>query len=191
MAKKDKNGGETDFDSMVKPDEAAAQQQAQFALRHIYLKDASFESPRSPGIFQGKQQPKLDFTVKTRNQKLEDDLYEMVLELTAQAKTDEQSAFLVEVQQAGVFLCKNLNEQQLEQVLAIACPTILYPYAREAVDNLLSKGGFPALMLAPINFEAIYAQRKQAAQKAQQEQGTSEGAPQGAEKGNGAGPAGV
>ena len=173
MAKKDKDAkqGGTEFDSMVKGDAAAADQ-PQFALRRIYLKDASFESPRSPMVFQDKNQPKLDFTVKTSNQKVGDELYEMVLQLTAQAKVEEESAFLVEVQQAGLFFCKNLNDQQLEQVLAIACPTILYPYARESVDNLLSKGGFPALMLAPLNFEAIYAQRKQ---QAATQQGNGDG----------------
>ena len=148
--------------------QGATPQQAegpQFILRHIYLKDASFESPRNPSFFQSGQQPKLDFTVKTRNEKIADDLYESVLHLTTQAKIEDKDAFLVEVQQAGIFLCKNLSDQQLEQVLATTCPNILFPYAREAIDSLLSKGGFPALMLAPINFEAIYAQRKQAAQQ--------------------------
>ena len=155
----------------------ADQQQAegpQFALQRIYLKDSSFESPRSPAVFQSQWQPKINFDIKTRSNKVQDGVYEVVLVLTAEAQLDEQPAFLVEVHQAGIFTAKDFSDEQLEQLLAVVCPNILFPYAREAIDALVTKGSFPALMLSPINFEALYAQQKQAA--AQQAAGGDAGA---------------
>ena len=143
----------------------------QFALQRIYLKDSSFESPRSPQIFQVQWNPKINFDIKTRNTKLQDDVYEVVLSLTAEAQLEEQVAFVVEVHQAGIFTLKDFADDHLEHVLATVCPSILFPYAREAIDNLVVKGSFPALMLSPINFEALYAQKKQ--QNAQQAAGES------------------
>ena len=144
------------------PEVAAQAPGAQFALQRIYLKDSSFESPRCPEVFQGKWEPKIHFDIKTRSSKVRDDIYEVVLVLTAEAKLDDQSAFLVEVHQAGIFSCKDFDAAQMEQVLSTVCPNILFPYAREAIDSLVIKGSFPALMLAPINFDALYAQQKQA-----------------------------
>jgi len=143
-------------------DGADQPQGPQFALQRIYLKDSSFESPRSPVVFQGQWNPKINFDIKTRSSKVQDDIYEVILVLTAEAQLEEQAAFLVEVHQAGLFLCKDFDEAQLEQLLATMCPNILFPYAREAIDGLVIKGSFPALMLSPINFEALYAQQKQA-----------------------------
>ena len=136
----------------------------QFALQRIYMKDSSFESPRSPVVFQSQWEPKINFDIKTRNTKLQDDVYEIVLVLTVEATLEEQAAFVVEVHQAGVFTAKDFEAAQLEHLLATVCPNILFPYAREAIDALVVKGSFPALVLAPINFEALYAQQKQAAQ---------------------------
>lgn len=137
------------------------QQGPAFALQRLYLKDVSFESPRSPGVFQSQWQPKINFDIKTKNEKVQDDVYEVTLVLTAEAKVDDNSAFLVEVQQAGIFTCRDFANEQLEQLLASVCPNILFPYAREAIDSLVVKGSFPPLMLSPINFDALYAQRKQ------------------------------
>ena len=134
----------------------------QFSLQRIYLKDSSFESPRSPKVFQNKWTPKINFDIKTRNSKIQDDVYEVVLVLTAEAKLEEETAFLVEVHQSGIFSCEDFDDTQLEQLLSTVCPNILYPYAREAIDGLVTKGSFPALMLSPINFDALYAQQKQA-----------------------------
>jgi preprotein translocase subunit SecB len=136
----------------------------QFALQRIYLKDSSFESPRSPAVFQSQWAPKINFDIKTRSSKIQDDVYEVILVLTVEAQMDEQAAFLVEIHQAGIFAAKDFEDLQLEQLLATVCPNILFPYAREAIDSLVTKGSFPALMLSPINFEALYAQQKQAAQ---------------------------
>ena len=134
----------------------------QFALQRIYLKDSSFESPRSPTVFQGQWAPKINFDIKSRSEKVQDDVYEVVLVLTAEAQMEEQAAFLVEVHQAGIFAAKDFDEVQLEQLLATVCPNILFPYAREAIDSLVVKGSFPALALAPVNFDALYKQQKEA-----------------------------
>jgi preprotein translocase subunit SecB len=143
---------------------AGAEQAAgpQFALQRIYLKDSSFESPRSPAVFQNQWSPKINFDIKTRSNKIQDGVFEVVLVLTAEAQVEDNTAFLVEVHQAGIFTAKEFADEQLEQLLATVCPNILFPYAREAIDGLVTKGSFPALMLAPINFEALYAQQKQA-----------------------------
>jgi len=137
----------------------------QFALQRIYLKDTSFESPKSPQIFQTQWSPKINFDIKTRNTKVADDVYEVVLVLTAEAQLEEETAFVVEVHQAGIFTVKEFSETDLEQVLATVCPSILFPYSRESLDALVVKGSFPPLMVAPINFEALYAQQKQAAEQ--------------------------
>lgn len=140
--------------------QAAQPQGPMFALQRIYLKDCSFESPKSPEVFRGQWAPKIAFNLSTRNEKLAEGVYDVVLRMTIEAKHDETVAFLVEVQQAGIFTCDGFNEADLERVLATVCPNILFPYARETVDALVVRGSFPALMLAPVNFDAIYAQSK-------------------------------
>ena len=162
-------------------DGADQPQGPQFALQRIYLKDSSFESPRSPVVFQGQWSPKINFDIKTRSSKVQDDIYEVILVLTAEAQMEEQAAFLVEVHQAGLFLCKDFDEAQLEQLLATMCPNILFPYAREAIDGLVIKGSFPALMLSPINFDALYAQQKQAQEQQVAEGGAADEEPPAAE----------
>ncbi|MCB1672360.1 MAG: protein-export chaperone SecB [Pseudomonadales bacterium] len=138
------------------------QQGPNFSLQRLYLKDASFESPNSPDSFRsGQWRPQITFDIKSRNTRLQDGAYEVILVLTVQAKQDDKVAFLVEVQQGGIFTCKGLADEQLEQVLATVCPNIMFPYARETIDSLVVKGSFPPLMLAPVNFEALYAQGKQ------------------------------
>lgn len=145
--------------------QAAAQQGGQpqgpmFALQRIYLKDTSFESPKSPDVFKGQWTPKITFNLNTRNEKIADGVYDVVLRLTIEAKQEETVAFLVEVQQAGIFTCDGFAEADLERVLATVCPNILFPYARETIDALVVRGSFPPVMLAPVNFDAVYAQSK-------------------------------
>ena len=136
-------------------------------MQRIYLKDSSFESPGSPAVFQGEWQPKINFDIKTRNAKMQDDLFEVVLVLTVEATQEDKPAFVVEVHQAGVFTARDFDEvSSLSSFWPLFCPNILFPYAREVIDSLVVKGSFPALMLAPINFEALYAQQKQALQDA-------------------------
>jgi len=137
-----------------------AQTEPRFGVQRIYIKDTSFESPDTPECFRRPYTPKVGFSINTRSRKIEGDVYEVVLRLTADVKQDEKTVFLVEVQQAGIFEVGGLDGERLEQVLTVTCPSILFPYGREAIDALVIKGSFPALMLAPINFEAVYMQAK-------------------------------
>jgi preprotein translocase subunit SecB len=136
-------------------------QQAAFALQRIYLKDSSFESPRTPGVFQNKWEPKVTFNLNSKSAKVGEGLYEVVLMVNVEAKLDDNAAFLVEVQQAGIFAATGLSDADLEHVMAVVCPNILFPYARETVDSLVVKGSFPPVNLAPVNFDALYLQSKQ------------------------------
>lgn len=149
------------------------QQGPMFALQRIYLKDTSFESPKSPDVFKGQWAPKITFNLNTSNEKLADGVYNVVLRLTIEAKQEDAIAFLVEVQQAGIFTLDRFNEADLERALATVCPNILFPYARETIDALVVRGSFPPVMLAPVNFDAVYAQSK-----AQKEQQGQQAAPQ-------------
>ena len=140
----------------------------QFAIQRIYTKDISFETPNSPAIFQKEWKPEVKLDIDTRSAKLSEDTYEVVLALTVTVTVEEQTAFLAEVQQAGIFTIGNLPEAQLAHTIGAFCPTTLFPYARETVANLVNRGSFPQLNLAPVNFEALFAsyvqQRAAAAQ---------------------------
>lgn len=156
---------------MAEEQQAASteQPQQQFAMQRIYTKDLSFESPATPDIFRKQWQPSVNVDLNTRSNKVDEDgNYEVVLTVTITAKMDDETAFLVEVQQAGVFLIAGFEGENLRRLLGTAAPNILFPYARENIDSLCVKGGFPALMLAPVNFEALY---QQAVQQAQQQPG--------------------
>ena len=130
----------------------------QFALQGIYLKDLSFESPMGAKAFKEKLNPKVNQDISTKTQKLDDDQYEVTLTVTIAVKHEEDTIYLVEVQQSGAFLIKGIEGQQLAQVLNTHCPASLFPYAREVIDSVVVKGGFPALALPPINFDALFAQ---------------------------------
>ncbi len=138
---------------------ADATQAVQVRLERIYLKDASWESPRSPGIFGEDWAPQVHADINTRSSRVDEGRFEIVLTLNLTARVAEDAtAFIVEVQQAGLFNITGLEGEMLRRVLGTVCPTTLYPYAREAVDNLTLKGGFPALNVAPVNFEVLYAE---------------------------------
>jgi len=129
----------------------------EFALERIYVKDLSFESPRAPDVFRSAWQPQIQLDINTRTTPHAEERYEVVLTVTVDAKSDEgQSLMIVEVQQAGVFRIRGLPEERLRRVLATHCPGILFPYVRESIDALVVKGGFPPLMLAPVNFDAMF-----------------------------------
>ena len=137
--------------------------QAKFALQRIYTKDVSFESPASPVIFTKAWKPKIQVDLNTRSKAVADNTFEVVLTVTINAKLeDDETAFLVEIHQAGLFVAEGIEGEQLRQLLGIACPNMLFPYLREAVDALVVKGGFPALALQPVNFEALYRQAEEA-----------------------------
>ena len=137
----------------------------QFGILRIYLKDCSFETPNSPAIFTQEFRPDVKLQVNTSINQLEDSLFEVVLNVTVTSKHAEKTAFLVEVQQAGIFQVQGFEEAQKGHMLGAYCPETLYPFAREAVSDLVVKGGFPQLLLAPVNFEAVYNQKLNQANK--------------------------
>ncbi|MFK8041929.1 protein-export chaperone SecB [Congregibacter sp.] len=155
---------------MAEEQAAATQEpaQQQFVLQRIYNKDLSFESPATPEIFKKQWQPKVNVDLNTRSNAIDEEgNFEVVLTITVTSKMEEDTAFLVEVQQAGIFFITGFEQEQLRRVLGTAAPNILFPYARETIDNLVVKGGFPALMLSPVSFDALFEQAL--AQQAQQQ----------------------
>lgn len=136
-------------------------QEQQFAVQRIYIKDLSFEAPLGAKAFTKQWQPQVQVDLNTNADRIEGDHFEAVLKITITAKIGEETAFLIELHQAGAFLIKGLEGEQLRRVLMIVCPNILFPYAREAIDAAASRGSFPPLMLQPVNFEALYLQAQQ------------------------------
>lgn len=143
--------------------------QQQFAIQKIYTKDISFESPNSPSIFAEQFQPQVSLELNTNGQGIAEDVYEVVLALTITVKHQDKTAYLIEIQQSGIFTVKGFDENELGHMLGSFCPNILFPYAREAVSDLATRGGFPQLLLAPVNFDALYAQHLAEQQKATKE----------------------
>ncbi len=131
-----------------------------FEIQKLYIKDVSFESPQSPAIFQNNWSPDTNLQVGTQHTQLGDKVYEVVLNLTATIKVEEKTAFLIEIQQAGIFTVTGFEESAMGHLLGAYCPNVLFPYAREVISDLTTKGGFPPLLLNPINFDALYAQNQ-------------------------------
>ena len=130
-------------------------------LQRIYVKDVSFESPKSPEAFLKKWKPKVELELNTSNVSIGEDDFEVTLGLTVTAKNEaEEVIYLIELQQSGIFLIRGMSEEGIAQTLGSFCPNVLFPYAREAIDSIVTKGSFPPLMLAPVNFDAIYAQAR-------------------------------
>ena len=136
-----------------------AQTGAQLALQKVYIKDASFEVPSAPQIFQEQGQPQVQLNLQQQVGALAENVYEVVLSVTVTCKLADKTAYLAEVQQAGIFGVAGFDDQSRDAVLATYCPNVLYPYARQAVSDLIQNGGFPPFLLQPINFEALYAEQ--------------------------------
>ncbi len=150
---------------------AAAPEGQQFILQRIYTKDLSFETPNSPAVFTEKWEPETNVELNSTGTKLTDDnIFEVVLSVTVTAKLGDKTAYLAEVQQAGIFTLSGFSDQELNALIHSHCPNLLFPYVREVVSDLVSKGSFPQMLLQPINFDALYAQHLQK----QQEQGSAE-----------------
>ena len=148
--------------------------QVQFRIERLFLKDSSFESPNSPEVFIKQWRPEIKVDINTRANSLGENLQEVILTATITATLeDEMVGFIVEVQHAGIFLIQGAEPAQLSQIIGIACPNTLFPYLRESIDNMVVKGGFPALQLAQVNFEALYVQAMQ--EREQREQASSDG----------------
>ncbi|MCU0735611.1 MAG: protein-export chaperone SecB [Methylotetracoccus sp.] len=141
--------------------EEAQQPERQLALQKIYVKDLSFETPNSPQVFTLKWEPNVEFNLATNTQQLQDTLYEVSITVTVTVKLEDKTAYLIEVCQAGVFALIGFSAQELGPLLGSYCPNVLFPFAREAVSDLVIKGGFPPMLLAPVNFDALYAQHMQ------------------------------
>ena len=132
----------------------------------FYLKDVSFESPNAPMVFQDESEPETEFNINTSYSLLAEDVYEVVLSLTIKVTNKTGTVLLIELEQAGIFTVQNFPEEELEHILHAYCGNILFPYAREEVSSLTTKGGFPPLLLAPINFDALFEQQMQTSDEA-------------------------
>jgi preprotein translocase subunit SecB len=149
--------------------------QQQFAVQRLYIKDVSYETPMGAAVFAKQWKPKINVEMNSKSSKLGEDNFEVVLTVTVTASLEEEAALLIEVQQAGLFLVKGIEGENLRQALSILAPNLLFPYVREAIDSLALKGGFPAIGLQPVNFEALYVQAKaQAEAQANQDKAPEE-----------------
>ena len=141
------------------------QQQPVFSIEKIYVKDLSLEVPNAPQIFLEREAPQIDVQLHTTSGVVSEGVYETVLTVTITAKLQEKTMFLVEAVQAGIFQIRNVPSQELDPVLGIACPNILFPYLREVISDVVTRAGFPPVLLNPVNFEAIYQQQLQQKQQ--------------------------
>ena len=139
-------------------------QQPVFGIEKIYVKDLSLEIPNAPRIFLERETPEVNIQLHTKGERVDEGMYEVLLTVTVTAKVKEKTLFLVEVGQAGIFQIRNVPEAEMDPVLGIGCPNILFPYLREAVSDIVTRAGFHAVILNPVNFEALYHQGKQQAE---------------------------
>jgi preprotein translocase subunit SecB len=152
---------------------ANEQQQAQqpfFGIEKIYVKDLSLEIPNAPQVFLERAQPEIQVQLHTEGSSLAEGMYHVTLTVTVTSKAGEKTLFLIEVGQAGIFQVRNVPERDLDPILSIACPNILFPYVRETISDAVTRAGFPPVLLAPVNFEAVYQQRLQQQQQQQRPQ---------------------
>jgi len=133
--------------------------QEQFGIHNIYVKDISFETPNSPQIFMEQWKPQVELEMSTDSNQLQDDVHEVVLNITATVKVGEKTAFLIEVHQAGIFATSGFAQEKLSYMLYAFFPNLLFPFARETISSIVTRGGFQPLLLAPVNFDLLYAQR--------------------------------
>ena len=139
--------------------DAGGQNLVQFAIDRIYVKDLSLENPGAPQSFQVSDPPSVEIGLRTRTDQLDTDVFETVLTVTVTAKSADKTLFLVEAAQAGIFTIRGVPQQQLQPVIAVHCPTVLFPYVRETIADATTRAGYPPVHLAPINFEALYQQQ--------------------------------
>lgn len=158
---------ENDEGAAATPAAAPDAQQPVFRIQRVYVKDVSFESPQTPKVFIGNSgwKPNVALQLNTESTRLENDLFECVLVVTVTVKMEDETVYLCEVKQAGLFTMKNFPDAELGKMLGSFCPNILFPFAREEVGTLVQKGGFPQLLLDPVNFDALYTQHVQQARQ--------------------------
>ena len=136
-----------------------SEQQPVFSIEKIYVRDLSAEVPGAPQVFLQPEQPQLEVQISQSSQAVDGALFEVVLVVTVTAKFGERTLFLVEATQAGIFQIRNVQKSDLDHLLGIVCPNVLFPYARETISDTINRAGFPPVLLAPVNFEALYQQR--------------------------------
>lgn len=146
-----------------------AQNQPVFSIEKLYVKDISLEIPNAPQIFLEREAPQVDIQLHHQSSKVDEGVYQTVLTVTVTAKVKEKTLFLVEAGQAGIFTIRNIPDADMEPILGIACPNILYPYVREVVSDIVVRAGFPPVLLTPVNFEALFQAQKQAQAEQQKE----------------------
>jgi preprotein translocase subunit SecB len=137
--------------------------QPSFQIEKLYVKDLSLEVPNAPQVFMQNDGPQLEIQVSNQAAQFSDGLFDVVVTVTVTARAGEKTIFLAEVAQAGIFSVRGVSQEDLEPLLAVACPTILYPYAREAIYDLVTRAGFPAVVLQPVSFEQMYLERRRQA----------------------------
>lgn len=141
------------------------QQQPVFSIEKIYVKDLSVELPNAPQCFLERDAAQISVQMASAGTAVGEGTFEVVLTITVTAKVGDKTQFLVEVAQAGIFIIQNVPQQDVEPIVAVGCPNILFPYAREAVSDCVTRAGFPPVLLAPVNFDAAYQQRLEAEQR--------------------------
>ena len=139
----------------------AQQQQPTFQIEKVYLKDSSLEIPHAPKVFLEQINPQLEVQINTGADNFADGYYEVTVTATVTARMGERTLFLAEARQAGIFQVRGVSQQELPPLLGIACPTVIYPYLRETIQDMVARGGFPPVILAPLSFEALYLQQQQ------------------------------
>jgi preprotein translocase subunit SecB len=142
-----------------------AEEEKNFVLQKLFIKDISFETPNSPAIFTHAWEPEVEVSLASNAQILQENLFEVALTVTVTVKISEATAYLAEVTQAGVFTLSGFDQQELSPMVGSYCPNILFPYAREVISDLVTKGGFPPMLLAPVNFDGLYMQHMQKLQE--------------------------
>ncbi|MCL2885977.1 MAG: protein-export chaperone SecB [Betaproteobacteria bacterium] len=151
---------------MAQNEQNAQDEQPLFGIEKIYVKDLSVEVPNAPEIFLEREAPQIEVQLNTSGRRVGEQIYDVVLTVTVTAKLGEKTVYLVEVGHGGIFRIQNIPQEQIEPLVAVACPNILFPYARETVSDAIVRAGFPPLVLQPVNFEGMYMQRLQEQQQA-------------------------
>ena len=148
--------------------EAQQNNQPVFSIEKVYVKDLSLEIPNAPQVFLEREAPQVDIQLHHNSSQVDSDVYQTTLTVTVTAKVGDKTMFLVEASQAGIFVLRNIPAQEMDPVLGIACPNILFPYVREVISETVVRAGFPPVILSPVNFEAIYQAQREPQQAAEQ-----------------------
>lgn len=147
--------------SETKETNTEQENESNFSIEKIYLKDVSFEAPSAPAVFTEEWAPDINMELNTQATSIDKNVFDVELTITVTAKNNDATSFLVEIKQCGVFVISGMDDATLNGMLGAYCPNLLFPYAREAISDLVTKGGFPQLLLAPVNFDALFAQHMQ------------------------------